>query len=29
MPWKECSFMDERMQFVAGKSAGEAMSELL
>jgi len=28
MPWKECSVMDERMQFVARRLAGEAMAEL-
>ena len=28
MPWKECSAMDERMQFVARRLAGEAMAEL-
>ena len=28
MPWKECSAMDERLQFVARRLAGEAMSEL-
>jgi len=28
MPWKECSVMDERMQFVARRLAGEPMSEL-
>src|SRR6201997_5230871 len=28
MPWKECSVMDERLQFVARRLAGEAMSEL-
>jgi transposase InsO family protein len=28
MPWKECSVMDERMQFVARRLAGEAMTEL-
>jgi transposase len=28
MPWKECSVMDERLQFVAPRLAGEAMSEL-
>jgi hypothetical protein len=27
MPWKECSVMDERLQFVACPLAGEAMSE--
>jgi len=25
MPWKECSVMDERMQFVARRLAGEAI----
>src|SRR6201987_1967986 len=28
MPWRECSVMDERMQFVARRVAGEAMGEL-
>jgi transposase len=28
MPWKECSAMDERMQFVARRLAGESMAEL-
>jgi transposase len=28
MPWKECSVVDERMQFVARRLAGEAMAEL-
>jgi Integrase core domain/Homeodomain-like domain len=28
MPWKECSVMDERLQFVAGRLAGEGMAEL-
>ena len=28
MPWKECSALDERMQFVARRLAGEAMAEL-
>jgi transposase InsO family protein len=28
MPWKECSVMDERLQFVARRLAGEAMVEL-
>jgi transposase len=28
MPWKECSVMDERLQFVARWLAGEAMVEL-
>src|SRR5882724_2639438 len=28
MPWKECSAMDERLQFVARRLAGEAMAEL-
>src|SRR5216684_3636398 len=28
MPWKECSVMDERLQFVARRLAGEAMAEL-
>src|SRR5580693_8235129 len=28
MPWKECSVMDERLQFVARRLAGESMSEL-
>src|SRR5271154_184616 len=28
MPWKECSVMDERMQFVARRLAGEQMSEV-
>jgi transposase len=28
MPWKECSVMDERLQFVARRLAGEAMTEL-
>jgi hypothetical protein len=26
MPWKECSVMDERLQFVARRLAGEPMS---
>jgi putative transposase len=25
MPWKECSVMDERMQFVARRLAGEVV----
>jgi len=28
MPWKECSVMDERMQLVARRLAGEGMAEL-
>jgi transposase len=28
MPWKECSVMDERLQFVARRRAGEGMAEL-
>jgi hypothetical protein len=28
MPWKECSVMDETLQFVARWLAGEAMAEL-
>src|ERR1700736_5516042 len=28
MPWKECSVVDERLQFVARRLAGEAMAEL-
>jgi putative transposase len=28
MPWKECSVMDERLQFVGRRLAGEAMAEL-
>jgi hypothetical protein len=28
MPWKECSVMDERLQFVARRLAGEATAEL-
>jgi transposase len=28
MPWKESSVMDERLQFVARRLAGEAMAEL-
>src|SRR5246500_3048565 len=28
MPWKECSVMDERLQFVARRLAGEPMAEL-
>jgi transposase len=28
MPWKECSVIDERLQFVARRLAGEAMAEL-
>src|SRR5258708_19535232 len=28
MPWKECSVMDERLQFVARHLAGESMTEL-
>ena len=28
MPWKESSLMDERLQFVARRLAGEAMGEL-
>jgi hypothetical protein len=28
MPWKECSVMDERLQFVARRPAGEPMAEL-
>jgi homeodomain-containing protein len=27
MPWKECSVMDERLQFVARRLAGEPMAE--
>jgi len=28
MPWKECSVMDERIQFVSHRIAGESMAEL-
>src|SRR5437660_8124079 len=28
MPWKECSVMDERLQFVARRLAGEEMADL-
>jgi Helix-turn-helix domain len=28
MPWRECSVMDEGLQFVARRLAGEAMAEL-
>ena len=28
MPWKECSVIDERLQFVARRLAGEPMAEL-
>jgi len=28
MPWKECSAIDERLQFVARWLAGESMAEL-
>src|SRR5260370_974151 len=28
MPWKECSVMDERLQFVARPLAGDAMADL-
>jgi hypothetical protein len=28
MPWKECSVMDKRLQFVARWLAGEPMTEL-
>jgi hypothetical protein len=28
MPWNECSVMDERLQFVARRLAGETMAEL-
>jgi len=28
MPWKECSVMDEKLQFVARRLAGEGMAEL-
>jgi hypothetical protein len=28
MPWKECSVMGERLQFVARRLAGEGMAEL-
>jgi len=28
MPWKECSVMDERLQFVALRLAGEPIEEL-
>jgi hypothetical protein len=28
MPWKKCSAMDERLQFVARRLAGEGMAEL-
>ena len=27
MPWKECSVMDERLQFAARRLAGEPMAE--
>ena len=28
MPWKECSVMDERLQFVARRLAGEQMADM-
>ncbi len=28
MPWKECSVMDERLQLVARRLAGEQMADL-
>jgi hypothetical protein len=28
MPWKECSVIDERLQFVARMLAGEQMADL-
>jgi transposase len=28
MPWRECSVMDERLQFVARRLAGEQMADL-
>jgi hypothetical protein len=28
MPWKVCSLMDERLEFVARRLAGEQMTEL-
>ena len=28
MPWRECSVMDERLQFVGRRLAGEPMAEL-
>ena len=28
MPWKECSVMDETLQFVARRLSGEPMAEL-
>ena len=28
MPWKECSVMDDRLQFVVRRLAGEPMAEL-
>ena len=28
MPWRECSVVDERLQFVARRLAGESMVEL-
>ena len=28
MPWQECSVMDERLQFVGRRLAGEPMAEL-
>jgi Homeodomain-like domain len=28
MPWQECSVMDERLQFVGRRLAGEPMTEL-
>jgi hypothetical protein len=28
MPWKECSVMDEKLQFVVRRPAGEPMAEL-
>jgi hypothetical protein len=28
MPWRECSVMDERLQFVDPRLAGEPMAEL-
>src|SRR5215475_6295834 len=28
MPWRKCSVMDERLQFVARRLAGEPMAEL-
>jgi len=29
MPWKECSVLDERLQFIARRLAGEQMADLL